>query len=328
MAIRLRKSVGLLLGAAITLTPVLPEVSAQTNYPERSIRIIVGSAPGGGSDALARLMAQGLSERLGRPAVVENRPGAGTVIASEIVAKATPDGHTLLLGMSTLAISPAMRKKMPYDALRDFVPITYAAFSPNLMVIHPSVPARTVKELIAFAKARPGEILFGSAGQGTNSQLTVELFASMAQIRMIHVPYRSTVPGVIGLIAGEIALMTPNIMAAIVHVRSGKLRALGVTTPVRVALAPEIPSIAEAGLPGYESVQWYGLLAPAGTPHEIIGRLNRESLAILGMPKIKEVLAGGGVEVVRSSPEEFAAYIRAETVKWAKVVKGAGIQPE
>lgn len=328
MAIRSRRSAGFLLCVAILLTVESSGAQSQSDYPARPVRIITPSTPGGGSDALARLLAQGLSERLGRQVVVENRAGAGTVIGGDVVAKAPPDGYTLLLGMSTLAISPAMRKKMPYDALRDFAPITEAAYLPNVMTVHPSVPARTVKEMIALARARPGQILFGSAGQGTNSQLTVELFASMAQIRMTHVPYRSTNPGVIDLIAGQIALMTPNIIAAIPHIRTGRLRALGVTTAARVAAAPEIPTIAEAGLPGYESVQWYGLLAPAGTPREIITRLYKESHAILGAQQSRELLAADGCVVVTSSPEEFAAYMKAETVKWGKVVKDAGIPPE
>jgi tripartite-type tricarboxylate transporter receptor subunit TctC len=328
MALRPRKSAGLLLSAVITLMALLPEVLAQKSYPDRPIRIIVPSEPGGGSDTVARLIAQGMSERLLRQMVVENRPGAGTIIGSEIVAKAPPDGYTLLLGISPLAINPAMHKKMPYDVLRDFAPITQAVSLPNLMVLHPSVPARSVKELIALAKARPNEILFGSAGYGTLPHLSVELFAGMAQIRMIHVTYKSTGPGVIDLIGGRIALMAPNMIAAIYHVRAGRLRALGVTTAGRVAAAPEIPTIAEAGLPGYESVQWYGLLAPAGTPREIIARLHQESAATLGAPKSKEILAGDGCEAVMSSPQEFAAYIKAETVKWAKVVKDAGIRPE
>lgn len=312
----------------VVLTVALPDALAQSSYPDRPIRIVVPNAPGGTVDMLARLVAQGLSERLGRQVVVDNRPGAGTIIGSEIVAKAPPDGYTLLMSVSTLAVNPAIYKKMPYDALRDFAPITQTAFVPNLFVVHPSVPAKSVKEMIALARARPGEILYASSGQGTNPHLTMELFASMAQIRMIHVPYKGGTPAFIDLIAGRVAIMATNLASIMPHVRAGKLRALGVTSARRAAAAPEIPTIAEAGLPGYESVQWYGLLAPAKTPPEIIEKLHKEVVSTLRVPDNRARLASDGVEVVASSPEEFAAFLKAETVKMAKVVKAAGIQPE
>ena len=241
-----RPSQGLLNGLAIA-TAVLPLAAfAQSSYPERPVRIVVPSEAGGGSDSVARLIAQGLTDRMGKQVVVENRPGAGTMIGSEVVAKSPPDGYTILLGISPLAINPAMYKKVPYNALRDFAPITQAVSLPNLLVLHPSVPAKTVGELIALAKANPGEILYGSAGHGTLPHLSIELFASMAGIRMTHITYKSTGPGVIDLIGGRIALMAPNMIAAINQVRSGRLRALGVTTVNRVAAAPDIPSIAES----------------------------------------------------------------------------------
>jgi tripartite-type tricarboxylate transporter receptor subunit TctC len=317
-----------ILTVLVVLTVALPDALAQSSYPDRPIRIVVPNAPGGTVDMLARLVAQGLSERLGRQVVVDNRPGAGTIIGSEIVAKAPPDGYTLLMSVSTLAVNPAIYKKMPYDALRDFAPITQTAFVPNLFVVHPSVPAKSVKEMIALAKARPGEILYASSGQGTNPHLTMELFASMAQIRMIHVPYKGGTPAFIDLIAGRVAIMATNLASIMPYVRSGKLRALGVTSARRAAAAPDIPTIAEAGLPGYESVQWYGLLAPAGTPRDIIARLHRESAVTLRVLDNRARLASDGVEVVESSPEEFAVFLKAETVKMAKVVKAAGIQPE
>jgi tripartite-type tricarboxylate transporter receptor subunit TctC len=301
---------------------------AQSNYPNRPIRIVVPTASGGGGDLIARLIAQGLTERWGRQVVAENRTGAGTMIGGEVVAKSAADGYTLLLGVSTLAINPATYKKVPYDARRDFAPITQAVLAPNLMMVHPAVPAKTVKEMIAFAKARPGQVAYASAGFGTNPHLSMELFSTMAQIRMIHVPYKSSTPGVIDLIAGHVAIMAPNIISGIPHVRSGKLRALGVTSAQRINAAPDIPTIAEGGLPGYEAVQWYGLLAPAGTPQDIIARLHQESVAILNAPESRSRIAGDGAELVASSPEEFAAFIAAETVKWAKVAKAAGIQPE
>ena len=320
---------GLLLTALVLLAVALPQAQAQDNYPNRPIRIIMPTAPGGPTDIGARLIAQELHKRWGRPVVVETRAGAGTIIGSEIVAKAPPDGYTLLVSPSTLAINPATYKKMPYDALRDFAPITQTHFVPNLIVVHPSLPAKSVKEVIALAKARPGEILYGSSGHGTNPHLTIELFASMAQIRLLHVPYKGTAPGLIDLLAGRVAMMATSSMSLIVpHVRAGRLRALGITSATRSQALPDIPTIAEAGVPGYEAVQWSGLVAPAGTPREIIAKLNKEAVAILRTPEVRERLASDSAEVVASSPEEFAAFMKAETVKWAKVVKAAGIEPE
>jgi tripartite-type tricarboxylate transporter receptor subunit TctC len=328
----MRRSVGanrLLCGALLVLTAALPSAWAQDSYPSRLVRIIVPTAPGGPSDVSARIIAQELTKRWGRQVVVDIRPGAGTIIGSEIVARAPPDGYTLLVSPSTLAINPASYKKMPYDALRDFAPITHTLIVPNLVVMHPSLPAKSVKDVIALAKARPGEILYGSSGHGTNPHLTIELFASMAQIRLLHVPYKGTAPGLVDLLAGRVALMATASMALLIpHVKTGKLRALGVTTAHRIRALPDVPTIAEAGLPGYESVQWSGLLAPAGTPREIIVLLHREAVSILRAPEARERLANDGAEVVGSSPEEFSAFLRAETVKWAKVAKVAGIQPE
>jgi tripartite-type tricarboxylate transporter receptor subunit TctC len=328
----MRRSVGanrLLCGALLVLTAALPSAWAQDSYPSRLVRIIVPTAPGGPSDVSARIIAQELTKRWGRQVVVDIRPGAGTIIGSEIVARAPPDGYTLLVSPSTLAINPASYKKMPYDALRDFAPITHTLIVPNLVVMHPSLPAKSVKDVIALAKARPGEILYGSSGHGTNPHLTIELFASMARIRLLHVPYKGTAPGLVDLLAGRVALMATASMALLIpHVKTGKLRALGVTTAHRIRALPDVPTIAEAGLPGYESVQWSGLLAPAGTPREIIVLLHREAVSILRAPEARERLANDGAEVVGSSPEEFSAFLRAETVKWAKVAKVAGIQPE
>jgi tripartite-type tricarboxylate transporter receptor subunit TctC len=328
----MRRSVGanrLLCGALLVLAAALPSAWAQDSYPSRLVRIIVPTAPGGPSDVSARIIAQELTKRWGRQVVVDIRPGAGTIIGSEIVARAPPDGYTLLVSPSTLAINPASYKKMPYDALRDFAPITHTLIVPNLVVMHPSLPAKSVKDVIALAKARPGEILYGSSGHGTNPHLTIELFASMARIRLLHVPYKGTAPGLVDLLAGRVALMATASMALLIpHVKTGKLRALGVTTAHRIRALPDVPTIAEAGLPGYESVQWSGLLAPAGTPREIIVLLHREAVSILRAPEARERLANDGAEVVGSSPEEFSAFLRAETVKWAKVAKVAGIQPE
>ena len=322
-----RKCVALhLIALLVAMNP--QETRAQETYPSRVVRIIVPTAPSGGSDTIARLIAQGLFERLGRQVVVENRAGAGTMIGSEMVAKAPPDGHTLLLGSLPLATNPATFRKLPYDALRDFAPIALAANAPSVLIVHPSVPAKSVKEMIALARARPGEILFGSGGVGTHSHLSVVLFASMAQIRMLHVPYKSGTPSLIDLIAGNIALTGTGVFTAMPYVRAGRVRVLGVTGSTRVPMAPDVPTVAESGVAGYESVQWYGLLAPAGTPRDIVARLNRETVGVLRTPASRERITGDGADVVAGTPEEFAGFLRTETVKWAKVVEIAGIRPE
>jgi tripartite-type tricarboxylate transporter receptor subunit TctC len=306
-----------------------PCLFAQEGYPAKPIRIIVPTAPGGPSDLGSRMIGEHLQKRWGKPVIVETRPGAGTIVGSEIVAKAAPDGYTLLMSPSTLATNPASYKKMPYDALRDFTPITQTLSVPNLVVIHPSLPARTLKEFISLARSKPGEILYASAGHGTNPHLTIELFSSMAQIRLLHVPYKGSLPGVVDLLAGRVALTaTASLSNVIPHVKSGRVRSLGVTTTRRIDALPDVPTIAEAGLPGYESVQWSGLLAPAGTPREIVTMLHREAVEMVRSPEGRARLASLGSEVVASSPEEFAAFIKSETVKWAKVARAAGIQPE
>ena len=315
---------------AVALGVLLLASAAATaqSYPTRPVRVIVPSSIGGGTDIVARVVAHKLGETLGQQFVVENRPGASTMIGGEFVARAAPDGYTLLMGISTLAINPAMFRKVPYDAQRDFVPITQAVFLPNILIVHPSLPVRTVKELIAFAKARPGALNFASAGTGTNPHLSMELFRVMARLDMVHIAYKGSAPGVTDLLSGHVSLMTPNILTAMPHVRSGRLRALGVTSARRASGAPDVPTIAEAGLPGYEAVQWYGLLAPRGTPQAIVSRLHAEASRSLRLPDVRERLAADGAEVVASAPDEFAAFIRAETAKWAKVVKDAGISPD
>jgi tripartite-type tricarboxylate transporter receptor subunit TctC len=319
-------SLSAVLTAAVIATGAT--AGAQDHYPVRPLRIIAPSAPAGAADTVARLIAQPLAERLGQPVTVEPRPGAGTVMGTEVAARAAPDGYTLLIGLPALAINPSIYKTLSYDALRDFSPITQAVSQPNLLVVHPSLPARSVRELIALAKARPGELVYASSGVGASSHLTIELFLLMTGTRMLHVSYKGPGPGVIDLMAGRVSVMAPSTIATLPHVRSGRLRALGVTTAQRVSGLPDIPTIAEAGVPGYESVSWYGLLAPAGTPKDIIARLYKETVAILRTPEVKERFAKDGTEVVASSPRAFDAYIRAEMVKWAKVVKSAGIKAE
>ena len=321
------KTRGLIIRAATAALLLAGAAFAQSNYPVKPVRIIVPTATGGPGDTVARLLAQPLTERLGKQVVVENRTGAGTMIGAELVAKSPADGHTLLMGLSTLATNPTAYKKVPYDALRDFAPVTEAVSMANLLVLHPSVPARSVREFIALARARPGEILYGSSGIGTNPHLTIELLSNMAGIRLTHVPYKSST-SMIDVIAGQVALTSSPLLLSLPHTRAGRLRALGVTSAARVAIAPDIPTIAESGLPGFESVQWYGLFAPAGTPRDIINRLHRESTAILRTPELKGRLAADGAEVVAGTPEEFVALLRGEMEKWARVAKAAGIVPE
>ena len=306
---------------------VTATANAQESYPSRPIRIVLPVAAGGATDQLARLLGQRFTERWGKQVVVDNRPGAGTIIASEIVAKSKPDGYTLLVTTSTHIMNQLVVKRMPYDTLRDFAPITQGVSLPSLLVAHPTF-AKSVKELIAIAKARPGEVLYGSAGRGTNPHLAMALFEAMAQVRMTHVPYKSGPPSVIDLIAGQVAVVVSGISSSIPHVRSGKLRALGVTSPNRSPIAPDIPAIAEAGVPGFEAMQWYGLLARAGTSREIIAMLHKEAVAILRVPATVERLASDGSQVVANTPEAFGELIAAESVKWATVAKRAGLTPE
>lgn len=319
-----KRAFGILL-AAVALCGA---AQAQQNYPVRPVRLIVPSSPGGGTDITARIIAPKLGEYLGQQVVVENRPGAGTMIGGEAVARAAPDGYTLLMGISTLAINPAMYKRVPYDALRDFAPISQVVALPNMLVTHPSLPVKSVRELIAFAKARPGQINFASAGVGTNPHLAMELFLSMTDLKMVHVPYKGSGQGVIDLLAGHVTVMMPSILTALNYVKNKRLRALGVTSAKRAAGVPDIPTIAEAGVPGYEAVQWFGVLAPAATPRDIIMRLHKEIVRTVQAPDIKPKLINDGADPVGSSPEEFAAFIRSETNKWAKVAKSIGIKPE
>lgn len=314
-----------LIASTMLATFVLP-VWGQ-NYPTRAVRLIVPSSPGGGTDISARLLSPQLSRFLGQQVIVENRPGAGTMIGGEAVARAAPDGYTLLMGISTLAINPAMYKKVPYDALKDFAPISQAVSLSNVLVVHPSLPPRNLKEFIAFAKVRPGELNFASAGKGTSPHLSMELFLVMSKLKMLHVPYKGTGPGVIDLVAGHVPVMMPNMLSAKPHILAGRLRAMGVTGSKRAPGADNIPTLAEAGVPGYAAVQWYGVLAPTGTPAAIIARLHDGVVQALRNPEVSRRLTNDGAEAVGSSPAEFAAYIRAETKKWAQVIKAAGINP-
>ncbi|MCC7487511.1 MAG: tripartite tricarboxylate transporter substrate binding protein [Burkholderiales bacterium] len=319
-----------LIATALALAAMPPAPQAATGYPNQPIRFVVATAPGGGLDTFARVLAAELTARAGQQVVAENRAGAGTTIGTAAVARAKPDGYTLLVTTAAFAIGPAIYRRIPYDPLRDFAPVTMAAFTPNLMTVHPSVPARSVKDLIALARAGAAKgdpILYASGGSGTNGHLATALFLSLAGVDMTHVPYKSGSLGVIDLIAGQVAMMTDSMSSLLPHVRSGRLRALGVSSARRAAALPELPTIAESGVPGYESAQWYGLLAPAGTPADILSWLHREATAALRAAKVRDRLAADGLEVAATTPDAFAALIRSDIAKWTKVVKVIGMEP-
>jgi tripartite-type tricarboxylate transporter receptor subunit TctC len=305
---------------------IAADISAQQNYPAGPMRIVVPFTPGGGTDILARLIAQKLNESWGQPVVVDNRPGAAGTLGTAFVAKSVGDGHTLLIVPAGYAGNPGLYKKLPYDHTRDLAPVSWLASGPLTLVVHPSLPAKSVKELIAFARARPGEINFGSSGAGTLPHLSAELFNSMSSIKMVHIPYKGAGAAVTDVMAGRVPVYFMNILQSVSLIKAGKLRALGVTTPQRTPIAPDIPSIAEAGLKGYDMTNWYGLLAPAATPREAIVKLNAEVVRILKLPELTSRLADDGMTVVASPPERFAEFLARETDKFTKVIEAAGIK--
>ena len=298
-------------------------------YPAKPIRFVVPFAPGGGTDALARLLALRLPEGLGQPVVVDNRGGAGGVIGAELAARAPADGYTMMLGSpGPLTINPNLSARLPYDSMRDFAPVTLATISPFVLVLHPSVPATTVKELIALARAKPGQLNYGSAGAGAVNHFSAEQFKALARVDLVHVPYKGSGPAVIDLVGGRLQLMFENLPTVLPHVRSGKLRMLGVGTTARSALAPEYPTIAEAGVPGYEASTAFGVLLPAKTPAAIVARLNRELVRILHSADIRERLSAQGLEAVGGTPEEYAKHLREELARYGRVAKAANIRTE
>ena len=312
----------------IVLTLLAGAAPAQSSYPTRVVRIVVPSPPAGGTDIVARVLAQHLSQAMGQQFVVENRPGAGNVIGIEAVARAAPDGYTLLMVPSTLVLNGIMHKKIPYDPIRDFAPISVAAQLSNVLLVNNQVAAKTLPELIALAKQKPGELTYGTPGIGTSPHMSMELFKSLAGVDLLHIPYRGTAPAVTDLIGGHITATFANMLTAKPPVDSGQVRALAVSGSKRSEAMPNLPPIAEAGVPGYEAVQWYGLLAPAGTPEPIVTRLHAEVVKILKLPETKEKMATDGAEPVGSTPAEFAALIKREMEKWSAVAKTAGIEPQ
>jgi len=308
--------------------PVAGPAPAQ-GYPSKSIRVIVAFAPGGGTDILSRVIGQKLQEAWGQPVVVENRPGASGRIGTELVARAAPDGYTLVgTSPGPFVISPSLTARPTYSVAKDFAPITMAATYPQLLVSHPSVPVKTVKDVIALARARPGKLIFAAGGYATPSHLAAELFKMMAKIDALTVGYNGTGAAHIGIITGDCDLTVANLPSQIPHVRSGKLRPLGITSDKRSNLMPEIPTIAEAGVPGFESSSWFGMLAPAGTPPEIVDKLNKEIVRIVNGAEMKQWLVREGADPVGNTPAEFVKHMAAETEKWARVIKAAKIQSQ
>ncbi len=309
---------------AVSAVCIAPLVFAQT-YPNHAIRLVVPFPAGGTTDILARDVAKRLTDTLGQAVVVDNRPGAGGNIGADMVAKAAPDGYTLLMGtVGTHAINPSLYAKMPYDHIKDFVPVVLVAGVPNVLVVNPSVPVNSVADLIKLAKTKPGAINFASSGSGTSIHLSGELFKAMAGVDMTHVPYKGSSPALADLMGGQVQIMFDNLPSSLALIKSGKLRAVAVTSLKRAPALPDVPTIAESGLPGFEASSWFGLLAPAGTPAPIVVRLNAEVNKYLQSPEGKDQLLAQGAEVAGGSPEQFVAHIRAETDKWAKVVKISG----
>ncbi len=292
--------------------------------PTKPIRMLVGFAPGGGTDATARAMGSKLAERLGQQIIIDNRPGAAGNIATELAAQANPDGHTILLGtIAALSINPSLYKKLPFDPLKDLLPISRAVDSTNVLVVHPSVPAKNVQELIALAKTKP--LNGGSSGVGGAGHLALELFNLQAGTKIVHIAYKGGGPAMVDLLGGNINLIFATVASAVGHIKADKIRALAVSTAKRSGLVPELPTVAEAGLKGFEANNWYGLLAPAKTPRNVIDRINKEAIAVLNLPDVKDLLFKQGLDVSPSTPEAFGAYIKSEKAQWEKVIKAAGL---
>jgi tripartite-type tricarboxylate transporter receptor subunit TctC len=293
-------------------------------YPAGPVRVIVPFPPGGGVDGAGRLISHKLSEALGKQFVVDNRPGANGMIGSELAAKAAKDGYTLMVNGANFVTTPSLYRKVTYDPVKDFEPVSLIALAPNVLVVHPSLPAQSVKELIALARSRPGEVNYAGSGSGSTPHLAAELFNTLAKVTLVHVPYRGTGPAIVGLMSGEASVMFMPTTNAVPLVRAGRLRALAVTSRERVPALPGLPTVGESGLKGYESSQWYGVLAPAGTPAEVLGLLSTQVMKIMQAADMKQRLSGEGLVAVGSTREQFAAHIKDERVKWAKVIKASG----
>ncbi|HKU72226.1 MAG TPA: tripartite tricarboxylate transporter substrate binding protein [Burkholderiales bacterium] len=307
-----------------TAVMVLAGAASAQDFPAKPIRFIVGPGP----DVLARIVGQKLTDAWGQQILVDQRPGAGGIIAAETVAKSPADGYTMLLSTGTYTTIPSLYKKVPYDFVRDLQPVTLLATLPFLLVAHPSVPANNVQQLIQLARAHPGQLNYASSGNGTTAHLAGEMLKSMAKINIVHVPYKGTVPGVTDLVAGQVHIMFAIIQSSLPYVQAGRLKALAVSSAKRAASAPQVPTIAESGLPGYEFISWNGVHLPAATPRPVAGKLNTELLRIIALPDVKEKMLGLGMDIAGGTPEEFGALVKSDIAKWAKVIREAGIHAE
>jgi tripartite-type tricarboxylate transporter receptor subunit TctC len=308
----------------VCATLVAAAAAGAADFPTKPIRLVIGFAPGGGTDTTSRALSTKLTASLGQQVIVDNRPGFSGTIAADILSKATPDGHTLLLGTIALVINPILTKKMPFDTFKDLLPVTQAVDSTNILIVHPSVPAKSVKELVALAKSKP--LNGGSSGIGGTGHLAVELFNLQAGTKITHVPYKGGGPAMVDLLGGNIHLIFATAASSITHIKSGRARALAVSTGKRSSLVPELPTVAEAGVPGFEANNWNGFFLPAGTPRAIVNRLNKEISTALLLPDIKAFLFKRGLDAAPGTPEQFASYMKSEYAKWTKVIRAAGLE--
>jgi tripartite-type tricarboxylate transporter receptor subunit TctC len=317
----------ILLSVVPALLMIAPGAHSQP-YPAKSVRVIAGFPPASGADITARVVGAKLHEFMGQQFLVDNRPGAGSNIAAELAAKSPPDGYTLFIGTVANAINATLYSKLPFDFARDFAPVALTTAAPNVLVVHPSVPVKSVRELVALAKSRPGQLNFASAGTGTAPHLSGELFKAMTGVSLVHIPYKGSPPAVTDLLAGEVALMFSPASSVLPHVQSGRLRALAVTTASRLPSLPDLPTVAESGLDGYETLTWFGFVAPAKTPPAIVARLNAEIVKVLALPDVRNQFSVQGIEILGGTPERFADYIRDEIAKWAKAIRLSGAKAE
>lgn len=312
--------------ALVTILGLGATLATAQRYPSKSIRLIVPNSPGGQTDLLGRLIGQKLSEKWNQPVIVDNRSGANTIIGITLAAKAAPDGYTLAVASTSIAINPGLVPNLPYDGLKEFSPITNLASIPFLLVVHPSVPGKTVKDLIALAKAHPAQLTFGSGGRGSPSHLSGELLKAMAGINVVHVPYKGLGQSLVGLLSGQIDMIFAGPLIVLPHVKAGRLRAIAVGSAKRFPAMPEIPTIAESGLPGYECGIWFGILSPAGTPPSIVSQLHKEIVNILALPDVRQRFDAINATVIGDTPEHFSAFIKAETSKWSRIAKNMDSQ--
>ena len=310
---------------AAWLAAVTPAQALAQNFPAAPLRIVSPYPPGGGTDILARTIGTRLNERLGQPVVVENRAGANGTVGAAYVAKAAADGHTMLIVPAGYAANPALYKGLPYDQARDLAPVSHLASGPLVLVVHPSLPVRSVKDLLALARARPGELNVGSAGNGSLPHLCAELFNSAGKVHLAHIPYKGSGAAIVDVLSGQVPIYFMNILQSLPLIKAGKLRALGVTSPERSAIAPDLPAITEAGLREFDMTNWYGLLVPAATPRDVVNRLQQEVARVLNLPELKERLAADGMTVVASTPEQFSEFLARETAKYNRIIQSARI---